>query len=114
METDGDESRYSPSVELVLYRITQEAITNALKHANPNNIQVKIHYSSHNINVSIDDDGKGFIVPDRLDQLAAKHCYGLLGMQERAEGVGCRLSVTSQPGKGTRVTVEYTQEDNDE
>jgi signal transduction histidine kinase len=114
VETDGDESRYSPSVELVVYRIAQEAITNALKHANPKHIQVKIHYSGRNIDVSIDDDGKGFMVPDRLDQLAAKHCYGLLGMQERAEGVGCKLSVTSQPGKGTRVTVEYTQKDIDE
>ncbi len=107
VEVEGDETRLPGQVELVCFRITQEAITNAIKHAKPNLILVKLHFLETIVKLEITDDGSGFEVPDRLDQLAAQSRFGLLGMQERAEKAGCRLTIKSKLGKGTTVLLDY-------
>uniref|UniRef100_UPI0016879F2C sensor histidine kinase n=1 Tax=Oscillatoria sp. FACHB-1407 TaxID=2692847 RepID=UPI0016879F2C len=86
-----------------LFRIGQEALTNALKHANAQHIHLEIIYESTHVHVRVQDNGQGFM-PHSAAQ-ASQPGFGLIGMQERAYRLGGQLSVTSQPTKGTEVIV---------
>jgi signal transduction histidine kinase len=98
------EDRLPPQVEEGLYRIAQEALNNALRHAHARNITVYIGHASHEETVSLEvaDDGVGF------DPTAAREMggLGLSAMEERAMKLGGRLTVKSGLGEGTRVLVE--------
>jgi len=89
----------------VLYRVTQEALTNVVRHAHAQNAKVSIRKVQDAVRLEIRDDGKSFPA-ERL--LAAKHGgrLGLLGMRERVEMVGGHFTIESAPGKGTLVSVE--------
>jgi two-component system, NarL family, sensor histidine kinase DegS len=90
---------------LALYRITQEALTNARKHAHPTGVRVSLEISDTEILLGIADDGRGFEVPDSLADLAQKGCFGLMGIQERVWAMGGRLSIQSTRGEGTHLQV---------
>ena len=93
--------RLSPQVELVLYRVIQEALTNVARHANARHVEVVLSQEGSHAVASIRDDGVGFDV-ERV--LASKEGgLGLFGMQERMALVGGRLQLTSRPGGGTLV-----------
>jgi signal transduction histidine kinase len=94
-----------PQQELALYRITQEALTNARKHAHPTGVRVSLEISDTEILLGIADDGEGFEVPDSLADLAQKGCFGLMGIQERVWAMGGRLSIQSTRGEGTHLQV---------
>jgi signal transduction histidine kinase len=94
-----------PQQELALYRITQEALTNARKHAHPTGVRVSLEISETEILLGIADDGEGFEVPDSLADLAQKGCFGLMGIQERVWAMGGRLSIQSAQGEGTHLQV---------
>jgi signal transduction histidine kinase len=85
-----------------LFRIAQEAIHNAVKHANAGRIDVKLHYGSATAALTVADDGCGFDQNDIVG--AADGHFGLVGMRERASRVG-EFSLTSQPGQGTTIEV---------
>lgn len=91
-----------PGVEEGLYRIAQEALNNALKHAQAHRVTVHLRQDTHGVMLEVADDGIGF------DLVTARERggLGLPGMEERAVGLGGRLMVRSQPGEGTRVRVE--------
>jgi signal transduction histidine kinase/ligand-binding sensor domain-containing protein len=93
------------TVQGELFRIAQEAMTNAIKHAGATGIAVRLEHRPDGLELSIADDGKGFDLEQA--QGAAEGHFGLVGMRERAERIG-RLQVHSQAGAGTtiRVTVE--------
>lgn len=91
-------------VEDNLVRITQEAITNALKHADATLIEVILQLSAQQLTLSIRDDGAGFDAPRHLEHAEPGH-YGLLGMRERAAHIGAEIGWRSEPGRGTTVTV---------
>lgn len=93
----------SEAAALTLFRTTQEALRNALKHAYANQIEIQLQISATEANLTIRDDGCGFQVPARLGALAGDHHFGLIGMMERIESVGGRLTVESQPGRGTQI-----------
>ena len=82
----------------------QEAITNALRHASPQRIQVRVTRRPATISLSIADDGRGFDTTT-LAATAAGH-LGVAGMQERVRARGGRFQVSSRPGAGTTVDVE--------
>ena len=85
---------------LTLFRITQESLTNAAKHAHASGVQVSLRLTDNEINLRIEDDGKG-IAPERLQQPSS---HGILGMRERLLQFGGQLSVEPGPeGRGTRV-----------
>lgn len=94
----------------VLYRVTQEALTNVVRHAHARSATVCIRKTPDAVRLEIRDDGKSFPA-ERL--LAAKHSgrLGLLGMRERVEMVAGHFAIESTPGKGTTVKVEipFTQ-----
>lgn len=103
VETDIDtlkDVELSPARQLALYRISQEALTNAWKHAEPDRVKLSVERKQYALVFRIEDDGRGFEVKGVADGL------GLINMRERAESVGAKLRVTSQPGQGTVVEVE--------
>ena len=83
-----------------LYRIGQEAIANAVRHANATAISIRLTYDDHSVHLEVEDDGRGFA--QDLTRLA----FGIRGMRRRAHSIHARLDVQSSPGKGTRVRVD--------
>lgn len=92
--------RASPEAETCIYRVVQEATTNVARHARASTCQVTIQQLSESILLIVEDYGRGF------DTEAVPDGTGLIGMSERVTGFGGRMSVESQPGSGTRITVE--------
>jgi PAS domain S-box-containing protein len=90
---------------LVLYRIVQEAVSNALRHAGTTSVRIELLVEEEKVIGLIRDEGRGFGEESR-----GGAGLGLLGMQERAAMVGGRLSIESQRGKGTLVRVELPVE----
>lgn len=90
-----------------LYRIAQEALNNALKHAEATQVTVSLEIESDGfcIRLGVHDDGVGMPTPER-DGSTSERCYGLIGMQERANMIGAELHIISAPGDGTSVSVE--------
>ncbi|HWR64813.1 MAG TPA: ATP-binding protein [Bellilinea sp.] len=107
--TSGEPQRLAPEVELALYRMAQEALTNARKHADAQRVQLTVNFTPESVGFSVQDDGVGFVVPETPDEFAHQGHFGLLGLAERAELIGAILRVESQPGQGTRVQVTLPQ-----
>ena len=105
IETDAEPlaGRLKADVELALYRLLQEALSNAVRHASPSLIRVTISADRLMVHAAVEDDGTGFEVEDAM---RAGLGLGLFGMQERAAYVGGRVTVTSAPGAGTRVEIK--------
>lgn len=91
------------SSEEQLLRISQEGITNALKHANAQEIQVELKFASDLVQLSIDDNGRGFDILSKPTS-TGQH-FGLAGMQERVKQLRGTFSIDSKPGRGTTITV---------
>lgn len=108
----GSERRLQPSVELALYRIAQEAISNILRHSNATQAYLEIHYSEKNVILRVSDNGKGFEVPNSPAEFAPGGHFGLLGLHERAELIGAKLEIRSSPGKGAQLIVELPSPNN--
>lgn len=99
-----DELSVSPSAELQLLRIIQEALSNVRKHAAATSVLVEIVRRDDRLVASVVDDGVGFGPAARFSGMGPR--FGLAIMRERAEGVGGTLSVDSEPGRGTTVCIE--------
>lgn len=97
------EGRLTPDVELELFRIAQEALSNALKHAQASKIEIRADLANHPARLEIADDGVGFDTAS--PSVRARH-LGLTTMEERAHGIGARFALDSAPGRGTAVKVE--------
>jgi two-component system, NarL family, sensor histidine kinase UhpB len=97
----------APDVELVVYRIAQESLTNALRHSGARRVIVSLKADERTVTLSVADDGRG--MPAELPQATA----GIAGMRERALLVGGRLSIESPPGDGTVVRFAVPVEERD-
>ena len=102
----GRKRRLSPPIETTLFRVTQEAISNIIKHAESKNVTVIITFKRDSIVVSISDDGKGFDVADVLKVKDRPRGLGLLGMKERVERFHGKFALKSGHRKGTEVYIE--------
>jgi signal transduction histidine kinase len=91
------------AVEAILGRVAQEAIANVVKHAAARTIRLTVAYGTKGVRLSVVDDGQGFVV-DRHFRSYGGH-WGLLGMQERATGIGAKLLVRSAPERGTEIVL---------
>jgi two-component system, NarL family, sensor kinase len=98
--------RLPAHVEVALYRIAQEALQNVMKHASAERVTLRLSTGHGNVQLAVEDNGRGFRPAEAGRNRNGDPSYGLVGMQERAELVGARLQVTSTPGSGTRVLVE--------
>ena len=92
-------------VQVAIYRVCQEALNNVVKHAGARLVEIALKHEDAAIELSIHDDGQGF---DPGQTITSGH-YGLTMMRERAEAVGALLSITSQPGHGTELTIHWTK-----
>jgi signal transduction histidine kinase len=103
---EGDAVRLLPSVELAVYRIAQEALSNAVRHARANRITLGIIFKDDAFSLGIRDDGVGFSPPERPKDLGALGHFGLMGMFERAELIGATLDLSSDNESGTQVCIK--------
>jgi PAS domain S-box-containing protein len=90
---------------LALYRICSQSLSNVAQHAAATHVWVRLHVTSTQLVLEIEDDGRGFAVPDNWTEFARQHHLGVAGMAERAHAIGGLLVVHSAPGQGTRVRV---------
>jgi signal transduction histidine kinase len=104
----GLEKRLGPEKELALYRILQEALTNAAKHSRANAVFINLIRRGETITLTVEDDGIGFQMVERpLEQNGSgKPTLGLSIMRERAKGCDGFLTIDSRVGKGTQILVE--------
>jgi signal transduction histidine kinase len=105
-ECEGEERRLKPEVELTLYRMAQEALSNVQRHAQASQAWLSVTFDPHQVEIRVRDDGRGFRVPDHPGDFVQAGHFGLLGLSERADLIGAELSLLSTPGKGTRVTIQ--------
>jgi signal transduction histidine kinase len=108
LEVEGDPTvieRLPAAAEQDLYHLAQEALNNALKHADPSAVTVTLRVEGDHLELEVSDDGRGFDVGEMADRGG----LGLVTMRERAERLGGSLTIVSTPGKGTRVKVSVKQ-----
>jgi signal transduction histidine kinase len=91
-------------MKIALYRIAQEALNNVARHARASHASVTLQFLPHAVRLRISDDGRGFnplaVPPEKL---------GLAIMRDRAEAIGAKLSIDSQDGRGTTVTLLWEE-----
>lgn len=112
-QRNGRERRLNREAELALYRIAQQALGNVVRHAGAQRAILRLDFSDAEINLEVSDDGIGFQIPRYPTDLAPSGHFGLLGMHERADLIGARLEVTSEPGRGTRISVRLPTANSD-
>jgi two-component system sensor histidine kinase DegS len=105
LNVSGPPANLRPEMELALYRITQEALTNGRKHARATGVRVDLTFLPDSVELEIADDGLGFTVPASLAELGQRGRFGLMGIQERAWAMEGGLSIRSAPGQGTQLGV---------
>lgn len=91
-------------VQVVLYRLCQEGLNNIAKHAKAAQVTIHLKHILKGVVIRIHDDGRGF-EPERI----AEGHYGLSIMHQRAEAIGASLTIASQPGQGTEITIDWTE-----
>jgi signal transduction histidine kinase len=96
--------RISPEVELVLYRIAQEALSNIAKHARASQVEIRLTRRGRMLRMFIEDDGCGFDAEAAAEPHQSR--LGLFGMKERLSLIGGTFGITSTPGSGTRVSAQ--------
>ena len=95
--------------EVALYRIVQEALTNAAKHSKASQVWIRIGRKNRIFFCSIEDDGVGFDVR-AVESDYKRRGLGLIGMQERLNAIGGTLSIDSEPGRGTKILIRLPTE----
>lgn len=106
LEVTGSPYRLKAEKELAIYRIAQEALNNAQRHAGATEIHLGINFAEGQVEIRAQDNGTGFELPEDFSSLTHSGHYGLIGMRERSQLVGGQLQVDSQLGSGT--TVHFT------
>jgi len=106
VEVGGGERTLPTEVQLLLFRIVQEALSNVRKHAGASMAVVKLEFGDNSINVTVSDNGRGFELPPRVEDLVSAGKLGILGMCERARLLRGNLEIKSELGKGTHVVTK--------
>ncbi len=106
LQVKGTFHPFERTIEDQLLRIGQEAVTNAIRHAEATRIDVELSYDGARVCLKIKDNGRGFTG----NASAPLGHFGLQGMRERAAEIGAAFSVESTPGEGARISVELPQE----
>jgi two-component system sensor histidine kinase DegS len=100
----GKEQRLLPEVELILFRIVQEALNNVSKHARASRADVRIDFDESQVTATVKDNGTGFELPQTVGDLSHSGKLGLVGMQERVSLISGSLTIKSEKEQGTLVT----------
>jgi signal transduction histidine kinase len=102
--TFGEDIRFDKELEITVYRVSQELVTNAVKHAQPKLIDIQLFTEKERICVQVTDNGMGFD-PEKLDP--SQTGKGLKNIQDRITAFGGQFEILSQQGKGTECTLEF-------
>jgi signal transduction histidine kinase len=105
VDADGYDGQLAKQAEGVVFSVVEEAVGNAKKHAHASRIAVRLSADDHMFTVEIHDDGVGFDIGEAQRRRESGH-LGLLNIEERAELIGGRYSIQSQPGAGTLVRLD--------
>jgi signal transduction histidine kinase len=100
-----DGLKLKENLRLIIFRIYQNAISNVARHADANQLWVRFDLTDNQVTLEVEDNGKGFIMPRRWVELVRQGHLGLVGMRERVEAIGGKLTITSEPGQGTLIRV---------
>jgi len=100
------EARLPPPVEIALFRITQEALTNIVRHANATSVKVTLDVDDRTVFLAVEDNGVGFQITTVVPEQSDGRGLGLRGMQERVTTLGGELHIRSTPGQGTTIKVK--------
>ena len=103
----GLENRLEASTEIVVYRIVQELLNNVVKHANATEALVQVMRHENNLNVTIEDNGRGFVVNETDEKKGA----GLANVRSRVDYLKGQLDIQSSPGKGTSIHIDFVIQD---
>ena len=98
-EREGDERPIPLRVADTLYRIGQEAVANAVRHAGPTKLAIRLKYARNLVCLEIEDNGTGFIQGNSLQS------FGIRGMRRRAQSISAEFQIESTPGQGTRIRI---------
>lgn len=101
----GEERKLPPEADVMIFRIVQEAINNIKRHAQAKNVVVSIKFEPSRFNLTIEDDGCGFILPPQIGELVAEGKLGLIGIQQRVQFLRGNFDIQSMPGEGTVITI---------
>jgi len=104
IHTPPEETRLPAEIELMLYRVSQEALTNVAKHAGARHVELDLTVRADAVSLVVADDGVGFEV-DRFRRRPALAGVGLLGMRERVAYYHGTLDIRSRPNSGVRITI---------
>jgi len=105
VEVAGIDRGLSAETQIVLFRIAQEALNNIRKHARASKATIKVEGGSDDITMTVADNGRGFKVPGRAEDMVSAGRLGLMGMYERAKLLNGSLHIKSEPDKGTELVV---------
>jgi len=106
VEMEGNERTLPAEVQLLLFRIAQEALSNIRKHSGASAAMIRLEFGSDSVNMTVSDNGGGFEPSPRIEDLASIGKLGIIGMYERALLLGGSFKVESELGKGTRVVTK--------
>ena len=106
VEVLGAERRLAPERELLVFCIVQEALNNVRKHAQATHADVTVEFGEDDVKVAVTDDGRGFELSGRIDNLPRSGRLGLAGMLERARLLGGTIQIDSAPGQGTTLVLQ--------
>ena len=107
------DTRLSPGVEKVLFRLVQESLNNVAKHAQASKVLIEITSNKETLVMAVKDNGLGFD-PQENDGNENEPHWGLLSMQRRAASIGANLQIHSTPGKGTEVIIKIRRKQHDD
>lgn len=103
---NGAQRKLNPEIEVTIFRIVQEALSNVRCHSKATKTVITLTFAPESLKLTVRDNGKGFLPSQRVDNLTAGGRVGLIGMQQRAKSLNGTFDISSQPGKGTLVSVE--------
>lgn len=107
LEVGLGDHRIPEELATICFRIVQETLTNAIRHAHPTSVSVKVIAENDELYLQVQDDGVGFNVDEARQRAMSGASLGLLSMQERVSLVGGRLQIDSEVGQGTRIQIWF-------
>ena len=108
VDIGDDHRRLNPEAEVVIFRFVQEALNNIKKHSRASEAVISLEYEPGTIVITVRDNGEGFTLPKKLENLANKGKLGIIGMKERTGLLGGTFNIESEPGKGTVVSMKLS------
>jgi signal transduction histidine kinase len=105
LEIEGDIGSISNDMEIAIYRMLQEALNNVKKHAYATEVNISADFTKRQIKLMVQDNGRGFEVPETITGLASNGNFGVMGLHERAQLFGGEVVVKSQPDQGTTIEI---------